>query len=105
MRERTKTLEDQLSIADQIFQNVNRVLEEQQIIDQELNQHIGMFMDNNHALLKFRTEAQFEEEPSDNTEENYRGAGQNRARRTQPMVKIREGLPPRKIKKPNALNQ
>ena len=62
-------------------------------------------MDNNHALLKFRQEGQFEEDPyTDNNEDNYRGTGQIKPKRAQAMAKIREGMPPRKIKKLNALN-
>ena len=57
---------------------MNRVLQEHEVADQELNLHIGMFMENNASLLQHRKqEAQHEEDEDPYTEygdETYKGA-------------------------------
>lgn len=51
LTERIKTLEAQLTVADQIFQNVQKALVESEFQDAELLQHIEIFLDNNQILL------------------------------------------------------
>ena len=49
--QRSKLLEDQLSIADQLFQNVVRVLDDYEVAEEELYKHIEIFLENNTNLL------------------------------------------------------
>ena len=83
LRERARTLEDQLAIADQIFENVNRVLDENEIGDEELQNHIGMFMENNASLLALRRQEAVEDgyPYAEYTEEPAKGFGKANTRR------------------------
>ena len=114
LRERTRTLEDQLSIADQIFKNVSRVLQEHEVIDQELDQHMGMFMENNASLLQHRRqEGQadgYEDPYTDYGDEQHKATGfsgkvAKKSQRQQASMRIREGQPQRKGKKTHSQNQ
>ena len=49
-------MEDQLNIADQIMATVSKVLEDYQVEEEELIQHIGLFLDNNQTILRTRTD-------------------------------------------------
>mmetsp|Transcript_17043 Transcript_17043/g.22954 ORF Transcript_17043/g.22954 Transcript_17043/m.22954 type:complete len:100 (+) Transcript_17043:278-577(+) len=64
--QKNNLLEDQLSIAEQLFQNVVRVFDEYELAEEELLNHIGIFLENNVSLLKHRgEEAVLTEEETD----------------------------------------
>ena len=50
--QKNSLLEDQLSIAEQLFQNVVRVFDEYELAEEELLNHIGIFLENNASLLR-----------------------------------------------------
>ena len=52
INQKNQLLEDQLSIAEQLFQNVVRVFDEYELAEEELLNHIGIFLENNVSLLR-----------------------------------------------------
>lgn len=93
---------------------MNRVLQEHEVLDEELDQHIGMFMENNASLLQHRrgdgqTDG-YEDPYTDYGDEHYKGTGfsgkvAKKGQRQQAPMRIRDGQGQRKGKKTQSQNQ